>query len=63
MNKMDRQVIVEHLQEQLRQGDKELIGNEGYRKYLQAGPKKRFTLDQAKVQEEVRDAQTLGGEC
>jgi transposase len=51
----DRQAIVEHLREQLKQGDKELIGNQGYRKYLQAGPGERFTLDQAKIKEEARD--------
>jgi hypothetical protein len=50
----DRQAIVEALQKQLEQGDKELVGNEGYRKYLQAGPDKRFTIDQAKIQEEAR---------
>src|ERR1017187_7743884 len=30
----DRKAIVEHLREQLKQEDKELIGNKGYRKYL-----------------------------
>ena len=50
----DRKAIVDHLQEQLKQGDKELVGNEGYRKFLQAGPEKRFTIDQAKIQEEAR---------
>jgi transposase len=50
----DRKAIVEHLREQLKQGDKELIGNKGYRKYLQAGPGERFTLDEPKVKEEAR---------
>lgn len=50
----DRKAIVDHLQEQLKQGDKELVGNEGFRKYLQTGPEKRFTIDQAKIQEEAR---------
>jgi len=50
----DRKAIVEHLREQLQQGDKELIGNKGYRKYLQTGPGQRFTIDEAKVKEEVR---------
>jgi hypothetical protein len=50
----DRKAIVEHLREQLKQGDKELIGNKGYRKYLQAGPRERFTMDEAKVTEEIR---------
>jgi transposase len=50
----DRKAIVEHLREQLQQGDKELIGNQGYRKYLLAGSAERFTLDEAKVKEEAR---------
>jgi transposase len=50
----DRKAIVEHLREQLKRGDKELVGNKGYRKYLQAGPGERFTLDEAKVKEEAR---------
>jgi Transposase DDE domain len=50
----DRKAIVEALQKQLKQGDKELVGNEGYRKYLQVGPDKRFTIDQAKIQAEAR---------
>ena len=50
----DRKAIVEHLREQLTQGDKELIGNKGYRKYLQTSSEQRFTLDQVKVQEEAR---------
>ena len=50
----DRKAIVEHLREQLKQGDKELVGNKGYRKYLQAGPGERFTLDEAKVKAEAR---------
>lgn len=50
----DRKAIVEHLREQLKQGDKELIGNQGYRKYLLAGSGERFTIDEAKVKEEAR---------
>jgi len=50
----DRKAIVEHLREQLKQGDKELIGNKGYRKYLLAGAGERFALDEAKVKEEAR---------
>ena len=53
-NAADRKAIVEHLREQLKQGDKELIGNKGYRKYLQAGPGERFAIDEAKVKEEAR---------
>jgi hypothetical protein len=50
----DRKAIVEHLRQQLKQGDKELIGNQGYRKYLRAGPGERFSIDEAKVKEEAR---------
>jgi len=50
----DRQAIVAHLRQQLKQGDKELVGNQGYRKYLVAGPGQRFALDQAKIKEEAR---------
>jgi IS4 transposase len=45
---------VAHLREQLKRGHKELIGNQGYRKYLQAGPGERFTINQAKIKEEAR---------
>jgi hypothetical protein len=50
----DRKAIVERLREQLKQGDKELVGNKGYRKYLLAGLGERFAIDEAKVKEEVR---------
>ena len=50
----DRRAIVEHLREQLKRGDKDLIGNKGYRKYLQAGEGEHFTLDEAKIKEEAR---------
>jgi transposase len=50
----DRQAIVAHLREQLQRGDKDLIGNKGYRKYLRAGSGEHFTLDEAKVKEEAR---------
>lgn len=50
----DRKAIVEHLREQLRQGDKELVGNKGYRKYLLAGAGEHFSIDEAKVKEEAR---------
>ena len=52
-DRADRQAIVEALREQLKQGDKSLVGNKGYRKYLHTeGPK--FTIDEAKVQWEER---------
>jgi hypothetical protein len=46
----DRQAIVEHLREQLKQGDKSLVGNQGYRKYLKTtGPSRRFEIDEDKI--------------
>ena len=50
----DRHAIVEHLREQLKRGDKDLIGNKGYRKYLQVSKEEHFTIDQEKIQEEAR---------
>jgi len=49
----DREAILAHLAEQLKQGDKSLIGNRGYRKYLKTEGA-RFTIDEAKVQAEAR---------
>jgi len=52
-DRADREAIVESLREQLKHGDKSLVGNKGYRKYLHAqGPK--FTIDEAKVKWEER---------
>ena len=49
----DRQAIVEALREQLKQGDKSLVGNKGYRKYLASrGPK--FEINEEKVEQEAR---------
>jgi transposase len=50
----DRKAIVAHLRKQLKRGDKDLIGNKGYRKYLQATAGEHFTIDEAKVQAEAR---------
>jgi hypothetical protein len=52
-DRADRQAIVEALREQLKHGDKSLVGNKGYRKYLHTeGPK--FTIDEEKVKWEQR---------
>jgi transposase len=52
-DRADREAIVESLREQLRHGDKALVGNKGYRKYLQSqGPK--FSIDEEKVKWEER---------
>ncbi|MGA2642396.1 MAG: transposase [Spirochaetia bacterium] len=50
----DRQAIVESLREKLKNGDKSLVGNKGYRRYLKSGGKEHFTIDEAKLIEEER---------
>ncbi len=52
----DRKAIIAHLEQQLQRGAKDLIGNKGYRKYLQAAAGEHFTIDAAKVQTEARYA-------
>ena len=50
-----RKAIVESLREQLKRGDKSLVGNKGYRKYL-AAPKhqEHFQIDEEKVRQEAK---------
>ena len=48
-----REAIVAGLREQLKRGDKSLVGNKGYRKYLTSSGK-RFSIDEAKVKSEAR---------
>jgi hypothetical protein len=51
----DRQAIVESLKEKLKQGDKALVGNKGYRKYLKReGEQAGFSIDEDKLAEEAR---------
>jgi len=49
----DREAVVAALREALSHGDKSLVGNKGYRKYLRAGGK-QFAVDEDKIQEEAR---------
>lgn len=49
-----REAIVAALREQLRQGDKSLIGNKGYRRYVRVEGEEHFTIDEAKIAEEAR---------
>jgi len=49
----DREAIVTGLREQLKQGAKKLVGNKGYRKYLQTD-QGAFRIDEEKIREEVR---------
>src|SRR5215208_514518 len=50
----DRQAIVAALEEQLKKGDKALIGNSAYRRYLRATSKKAFEIDSGKLADEAR---------
>ena len=53
-DRADREAIVEALRDQLKRGDKSLIGNKGYRKFLKATEGRRFEIDPAKVEGEAR---------
>ena len=48
----DREQIIHSLKDKLRQGDKSLIGNKGYRKYLKVSGKEHFELDEDKIRSE-----------
>ena len=51
----DRKAIVKSLGEKLKQGEKALVGNKGYRKYLKTDTEaKRFSIDEEKMKEEAR---------
>ena len=51
----DRQAVIAGLETQLRKGDKALIGNSAYRRYLRkAGKDKSFEIDAGKLAEEAR---------
>jgi transposase len=52
-DRADRDAIVAALEEQLKRGDKSLVGNRGYRKYLTSG-KTHFEIDQQKIKSEAR---------
>ncbi len=49
----DREAIVEGLRDQLPKGDKSLVGNKGYRKFLKTEGK-HFRIDEEKIREEAR---------
>lgn len=48
----DREQIVKSLNDKLKQGDKSLIGNKGYRKYLKVSGKEHFEIDEDKIRSE-----------
>jgi len=49
----DRETVVASLRDALGKGDKSLVGNKGYRKYLRGGGK-QFAVDEDKIKEEAR---------
>jgi Transposase DDE domain len=53
-DRLARDAIVAGLREQLRQGDKSLVGNKGYRRYLKVEGAGHFVVDEAKLAEEAR---------
>ncbi len=53
-DRADHEAIVESLRDQLKRGDKSLVGNKGYRKFLKTTEGKRFEIDLAKVESEAR---------
>jgi hypothetical protein len=53
-DRLAREAIVAGLREQLRQGDKSLVGNKGYRRYLKVEGAGHFVVDEAKLAEEAR---------
>ena len=50
----DREAIVAALREQLHSGDKSLVGNKGYRRYLSGSSSPHFQIDEAKIAEDAR---------
>lgn len=53
-DRADREAIVAGLRQQLRAGDKSLVGNKGYRRYLTVEGSGHFVIDEAKIAEEAR---------
>jgi hypothetical protein len=50
----DRQAVLDGLERQLAKGDKALIGNSAYRRFLKSTTKKAFAIDPGKVADEAR---------
>jgi len=53
-DRADREAIVAGLRAQLRQGDKSLVGNKGYRRFLRVQGEGHFVVDEAKIVEEAK---------
>ena len=56
----DREAIVAALREQLRKGDKSLVGNKGYRRYLGGGGPDHFQVDEAKIAKDAALRRQVG---
>jgi hypothetical protein len=52
-DRLKREQIVQSLREQLRKGDKTLVGNKGYQRYLKVEGDSHFAIDEAKLQDEA----------
>jgi hypothetical protein len=53
-DQLRREAIVAGLREQLGEGDKSLVGNKGYRKFLKVEGEGHFVVDEEKINEEAR---------
>jgi len=53
-DRADREAIVAHLEQALGQGDKSLVGNKGYRRYLKTPGPDHFEIDRNKLCAEAR---------
>jgi len=53
-DRMRREAIVASLREHLARGDKALVGNKGYRRYLKVEGEGHFAVDEAKLTQEAR---------
>ena len=49
-----RQAVLKSLRSKLKQGDKTLVGNSAYRRYLKTPDEKHFTIDEDRVAEDAR---------
>lgn len=50
----DRECIIKSLRMKLKQGDKTLVGNKGFRKYVKTEKNRHFTIDEKKIKSESR---------
>ena len=53
-DRADREAIVAGLEEKLKKGEKSLVGNKGFRKYLKARGNQGFEIDREKIKQEAR---------